>query len=365
MANGSQVKRVFSIAALSIALCSLATAGVTQLARSITIYRDSYGVPHVYGPTDASCVFGFVYAQAEDNFWQIEDSYMRALGRASEFYGEKTLNDDILVRTLEIPKLSQAEYQRTGARAKQLLDAFADGLNYFLERNPQVKPRVITHFEPWHILAFNRYAIYYLFLFRQTGLQSDEIKNATHEQAAAGSNMWAIAPAKSATGHAMLFINPHQPFFGPGQWYEGHVHSGEGWDLSGASFFGSAFPTIGHNQYLGWSHTVNHPDVFDIYQETFDDAGAPLSYKYGSGHRAAMQWTDTIRIKTGSGFATRKYAFRKTHHGPIVAVRDGKSLAVKFAKFEEGGQLEEWYQMGRSRSLSEFKTAMARVAVPM
>ena len=80
--------------------------------------------------------------------------------------------------------------------------------------------------------------------------------------------MWAIRPSKSATGHAMLFINPHQPFFGPGQWYEGHVHSDSGWDMSGASFFGSAFPTIGHNQHLGWSHTVNKPDVFDVWQET-------------------------------------------------------------------------------------------------
>src|SRR5262249_10871541 len=112
-----------------------------KLAQSVTIYRDTYGVPHIYGPTDASCAFGFIYAQAEDNFWQIEDSYIRALGRASEVYGERTLNDDLLNHALEIPRLAMAEYERCSPRAKELCAAVADGLNYFLERNPQIKPR--------------------------------------------------------------------------------------------------------------------------------------------------------------------------------------------------------------------------------
>src|ERR1700683_4802521 len=126
---------------------------IAQLARSVTLYRDSYGVPHIYGPTDASCVFGYAYAQAEDNFWQIEDSYLRSLGRASEVYGKKTLDDDLVIRTLEIPRLSKAEYEHTAAPVRALLDAFAEGINYYLERHPLVHPRLITHFEPWHMLA--------------------------------------------------------------------------------------------------------------------------------------------------------------------------------------------------------------------
>src|ERR1700719_1891112 len=113
-------------------------ANPAQLADSVTIYRDTYGVPHIYGPTDASCVFGYAYAQAEDNFWQIEDSYIRSLGRASEVYGERTLADDRLVRALEIPKLSQAEYGHATPRMRQLVDAFAEGMNYFLAKNPDV-----------------------------------------------------------------------------------------------------------------------------------------------------------------------------------------------------------------------------------
>src|SRR5271165_2499267 len=245
-----------------------AAPNLDRVANSITIYRDTYGVPHIYGPTDASCVFGYAYAQAEDNFWKIEDSYIRSLGRASEIYGERTLGDDRLVRALEIPKLSSAEYERATPKMRQLVDAFADGINYYLAHNPQVKPRLLTHFEPWYIYAFGRFGLYHQFIYRQTGLKPEEAGVAESQ----GSNMWAVTPAKSSDGHALLLINPHQPFFGVGQWYEGHLHSGEGWDLSGASFFGSAFPTLGHNEALGWSHTVNRPDVFDVWEETFDDA---------------------------------------------------------------------------------------------
>jgi acyl-homoserine-lactone acylase len=332
-----------------------------DLARSVTIYRDTFGVPHIFGPTDASCVFGYAYAQAEDNFWQIEDSYIRSLGRASEIYGAKTLDDDLVVRTLEIPRLAKAEYDRSSARMRDLLDAFAEGVNYFLERHPNAHPRLLTRFEPWYMLAFNRYALYYLFLYGQTGIAKEE----TAKMESQGSNMWAIAPSKSLTGHAMLFLNPHQPFFGPGQWYEGHLHSDEGWDMSGASFFGSAFPTIGHNEHLGWSHTVNKPDVSDVYEETFDKPGDPLAYRYDGSYREATAWTDTITLKTGQGPVTRQYHMLKTHHGPVVAKRNGKSLAVKFARFEEGGQIAEWYQMSKARNLGEFQSAMSTLAVPM
>jgi len=152
------------------------------------------------------------------------------------------------------------------------------------------------------------------------------------EEPIVGSNMWTVTPSKSVSGHALLFINPHQPFFGAGQWYEGHVHSAEGWNLSGASFFGSPYPSIGHNEYLGWSHTVNDPDIVDLFIEKFDDSKNPLAYRYGDTHRTATEWTDIIAVKTAKGVEPRSFKFRKTHHGPIVSVREGKPLAVKLAR---------------------------------
>jgi acyl-homoserine-lactone acylase len=352
------MKLLLFLMLLPMAACWAETPTGGQLAKSVTIYRDAYGVPHVYGPTDASCVFGYLYAQAEDNFWQIEDSYIRGLGRASEIYGERVLSEDLMVHALEIPRLAKEEYARASPHLKAMLDAGAAGLNHYIAVN-HVQPRLITRFEPWMMYAFNRYALYVLFLAKGVGLAPDSLLKIA--AATQGSNMWAIAPQKSASGYAMLFINPHQPFFGPGQWYEGHVESGEGWHLSGANFFGSGFPTIGHNEVLGWSHTVNDPDVVDLWSETFDKPGDPLAYKYGSGYRQATAWDVTLKV----GATSRVFHLRKTHHGAIVGERDGKPLAVRFARLEEGGQVDEWYEMGKARSLEQFKKAMSRVAIPL
>ena len=151
------------------------------VAKSVTINRDTFGVPHVYGPTDASCVFGFIYAQAEDYFWQIEDSYIRSLGRAAEFYGEKSLPDDLVNRALEITRISKEEYETASPKTKEICRAIADGLNYFLAVNPQVKPRLITHFEPWHPEAFRRFILYQSFIYGKSGLQASDILSAVQE----------------------------------------------------------------------------------------------------------------------------------------------------------------------------------------
>jgi acyl-homoserine-lactone acylase len=338
---------------------------VERVARSVTIYRDTYGVPHVYGPTDASVVFGFVYAQAEDNFAQIEDNYIRALGRASELYGENTLLDDLLTRTLEIPKLSISEYEQASLRTREICEAVAAALNYFLAKNLQVKPKLIKHFEPWNVLALMRFKRYVDYAFDLAGVDRKELLTMSpHNAIGKESNVWAIGPRKSATGHAMLFINPHDPFLGLSLFYEGHLHSEEGWDIAGTTFFGWPFPHLGYNQYLGWSHSNNSPDIADVYAEVFDDPVKPLAYRYGDGYRTATEWTEEIKVKTASGLASRKFILRKTHHGPIVAIRDGRPLAVRLAKLEEGGILDQLYGMGKARSFAEFKKALSRLALP-
>jgi penicillin amidase len=372
----------------------VAGARAGDMAQTVTIFRDSYGVPHVYGQTDAACVFGFIYAQAEDYFWQIEDNYIRSLGRAAEVYGEKALPDDLLNRALEITRLSKEEFEKAPPQTKAFSQAVADGLNYYLARNPQVKPRLISRFEPWHTMAFRRFALYQSFIYQKSGLNAADIIPAIQEvkdkklgavQVSAkvlselaalerdrqamsqhvGSNMWAVRPEKSTSGKALLFINPHQPFFGPGQWYEGHLVSGEGWDLSGACFFGSPFPTIGHNAYLAWSHTVNNPDIVDPYVVNFDDKADPLKYRYGDGSRQAVSWTDTLKVKEAEGTSDRQFRFTKTHQGPVVAVKNGKPLAIRLAKLDQGGAIEEWYAMGKARSVAEFKAAMKPCNIPM
>ena len=333
-----------------------------SLARNVTIYRDTYGVPHVFGRTDASTVFGFAYAQAEDNFWRVEENFIFALGRASELYGEKTLDEDRLNHALEIPRLARAEYARLDPRMRSLCDAFAAGFNYYIERHPEVRPRLLTKIEPWYTLVFIRYNYYQNGFardrnLRRVGLQTAATDNDLKQHT--GSNGWVVGPSKSVSGYAMLFINPHLPFFGPGQVYEGHVHSDEGWNFTGYTRFGFPLPYVGHNENAGWVSTDNAADLTDVYTETFDDPARPLAYKYGKGYRLATERVEEIKVKTASGLETRKFTMRKTHHGPILGARDGKMLAVRMAKFESDGWLREWYDMTRATSLPAFKRAMA------
>ncbi len=368
-----------------------------EMAAAVTIVRDSWGVPHVHGPTDESVVFGFVYAQAEDNFWQIEDSLIQALGRASEVYGEERIGADLLGRALGIERLSRQEWERTPAEIRSLAEAAAAGLNHYIAGHPE-EVRLLDEIEPWHLLAFSRFSVYQLFMFSRAGIRAEEMAGMARpledegadsaEQVARldasvfaalpgapadpdaadawGSNMWAVTPERSADGGALLFVNPHQPYFGPGQWIEGHVRSDEGLHFSGAGFPGSFLPTIGHNEHLGWSHTVNAPDIVDVYELTFDDPDDPDAYRYGDGHRRAERFTTTLRVLGEDGSVSeRSYELRRSHHGPIVGERDGKALAVRMAKFEEGGQLEQRYRMATARNLEEFRAAMASLATPM
>ena len=356
-------------------------------AQTVTIERDQWGVPHIYGPTDASVVYGYLYAQAQDNFWQIEDTLIQAVGRYAEVVGEAGVAADYLNRALRVVELSQQEWQGLSPEIKELTIAGARGLNQYL-KDSGTTPRLITKFEPWHFLALSRYSLYQLFVFTNAQISNEEIGArvagqltalhfregslalAAHSavadaQAHAGSNAWAIAPSRSKSGQAMLFINPHQPYFGPGQWYEGHLHSEQGLRFSGAGFFGSLTPTIGHNDHLGWTHTVNKPDIVDVYMLAVDSVEQPQTYRHAGEDRPFSHWQDVVKVKTDNGVEERKFNFHASHQGPVVAARDGKLLAVRMAKFEQGGQIRQRYDMLRASNLAEFKAALGQLATPM
>ena len=360
-------------------LSALNSVAAQDFRSQVTIYRDTYGIPHVFGETDAAAMFGFAYAQAEDNFWRIEDNYIRSIGRRTEAEGRSGLTSDRRNRSLEIPRLAREEYARMPKKMRALLDGFVAGLNAYLADHPDVKPRLLTRFEPWYPLAFIRYNYYQSGFFWGAGFQPTDFAlesdfggtdlvlgvgcqvsgcdDLTPDTRHLGSNGWVIGPSKSATGHAMLFINPHLPFFGPGQVYEGHVNSKEsGWNFTGYTRLGFPLPYVGHNESLGWVSTDNAGDQADLYVISTDSA--QTRYRYGNGYRPLTTWTETILVKTDTGLERRTLTLRKTHHGPILGTRGGKPLALKMAKLEADGWLEEWYNMTRARSVQQLRAAM-------
>ncbi|MBL8983652.1 MAG: penicillin acylase family protein, partial [Gemmatimonadetes bacterium] len=327
-----------------------------RLAAQVTILRDRFGVPHVQGRSDAATMFGMAYARAEDRYQETEPDYIRLMARSAELEGESGVAMDTFLKALEVERLGREEYAAASPALRAIVDAWADGTNYFLQLHPDVQPRLPVHYEGWMMFAMHR-----SFTAEPTALGVD-LKAildlpATQRHPEEGSNMWAVSAAKSASGHAMLFLNPHTPLLPV---YESHWISDEGWNVSGLTAYANTLvPVLGHNEHLGWSLTVNESDLADAWEETFDRADDPLAYRHGTGYRRATEWRDSIRVRATNGSVTwRTLTLRKTHHGPILGRRGNKWIAVNFAGVVHGGIIPQWYAMGKARNLAEFRKAL-------
>ncbi len=353
----------------------VATSPTTHQSQNVTIYRDKWGVPHIHGKTDGDTAFGMGYAQAEDNFSQLELGFIIGTGRSAEILGEEALLSDWVVHSFENNELSKRDYENAVPAVKALLDGYAAGINYYLETHPALKTRLLTHIEPWYSLALIR-RWYYLggFLGRLKFTTAErmaafEAINGTSMKMAQleipkydprdrkefGSNSWAANGPKIKGTGSYLFINPHLPSFGIGQTYEAHMISDEGWNFTGYARFGYPLPYIGFNESLGWMSTDNYSNQEDSWVEHFDDPKKPLAYKHGDQTREAIEWHGEIKIKGGT---SRKVKYRKTHHGAVVAKRDGQFLSGMFATYTQPGWIDQWYNMQRATNINEFTKAI-------
>ena len=287
-----------------------------QAAR-VTITRDDWGIAHVHGKTDADAVFGMIYAQAEDDFPRIEANYLTALGRTAEAEGEKAIWQDLRARLYVSEPELKAYYSQSPPQMRALMDAWAAGLNYFLATHPQVKPRVLTRFEPWMALSFTegsiggdieRIDLKGLAAFYGGG----KLAMAAPDTEPRGSNGIAIAP-ELTDGGALLLINPHTSFYFRS---ELQMTSDQGLNAYGAATWGQFFIYQGFNAHAGWMHTSSGVDNVDEFAET---VRGDLKYKYGAEWRPLAVRRVTIRYKkSGGSFGTRTFTTYRTHHGPIV-----------------------------------------------
>jgi acyl-homoserine-lactone acylase len=302
-------------------------------AAHVTITRDDWGIAHVKGHSDADAVFGAIYAQAEDDFNRVERNYLIALGRQAEADGEAAIWDDLRARLYVDEAGLRTAYARSPKSMQALMNAWADGLNYFLATHPDVKPKVLTRFEPWMALSFTEGSIggdiERIDLDRLRTFYSGKppaiAATDDGEKEPSGSNGFAIAPALSADGHALLLINPHTSFFFRS---ELQMTSDEGLNAYGASTWGQFFIYQGFNPHIGWMHTSSGVDVVDEFAEDIVRKGNRLFYRYGSQLRPVETRVITIRYRTpDGGTAARSFTTYRTHHGPIVAQAKDKWIA--------------------------------------
>jgi acyl-homoserine-lactone acylase len=335
-------------------------------AQAVTVQRDDWGIAHVHGKTNADAVFGMAYTQAEDDFNRVETNYLTSLGRTAEAEGEPAIWQDLRQKLFIDPVQLQAMYARSPSWLKSLMDAWADGLNYYLATHPDVHPRVITRFEPWMALSFSEGSIggdiervstkgLQAFYGKDPGGALAQFTPPSSWEEPTGSNGIAIAPKLTANGHALLLINPHTSFFFRS---ELQMSSDEGLDAYGAVTWGQFFIYQGFNRHLGWMHTSTGADVVDEFAETIVQKDGKPFYRYGKDLRAVTSRTIIVPYRAAdSTHATRTFTVFATHHGPIVRADGDKWIAVALMNKPLEALQQSWLRTTANDYASYMKVA--------
>ena len=336
--------------------------------QNVTIYRDDWGIAHVYGKTDADAVFGMIYAQAEDDFNRVETNYINAMGRLAEAEGAAKIYQDLRAKLFFDPATVQNEYAESPEWLQNLMNAWADGLNFYLYKHPDVKPRVIHRFEPWMPLTFSegsiggdteRVNLAQLEAFYGSGgpkqaSRAGAAAPASDFQERSGSNGIAIAPSNTQSHHALFLINPHTSFFFRS---ELQMVSEEGLNAYGAVTWGQFFVYQGFNERAGWMHTSSGADAIDEYLETVSKKGGQYFYKYGDELRPVVSSQITVSYATGHGMAEKHFNVYRTQHGPVVRERNGKWVSFRIMQ-EPVKALIQSYTRTKAKDYKAYRQTM-------
>jgi acyl-homoserine lactone acylase PvdQ len=359
---------LLAVSCVSFAVCGAQNPEVARWeheSQNVTIIRDNWGIAHIYGKTDADAVFGMEYAQAEDDFNRVETNYINAMGRLAETEGESKVYQDLRMKLFIDPVTLQKQYAESPAWLKTLMNAFADGLNYYRYKHPEVKPRVIKKFEPWMALSFTEGSIggdivrvNLIRLAAFYGKQplvtpaSPEIEDDTAEPA--GSNGIAIAPSNTVDHHALLLINPHTSFYFRS---ELQMASDEGLDAYGAVTWGQFFVYQGFNPHIGWMHTSSGVNAISEYLETVEKKGDRFYYKYGDKELPVVAKEIRVPYRIGHGMAEKKFTIYRTQHGPVIAEHDGKWVTIRLMQ-EPIKALIQSYARTKATDYKSFRQTM-------
>jgi len=345
----------------------------------VEILRDKWGVPHVFGKTDADTAFGIAYAHAEDDFVTIQGTLLAARGMLATELGIKGAPNDYMVHMLRLWDDINKKYEKElNPETRKICQAYADGLNYYASlhqehANPQLYPAkgedVAAGFVHKVPLFFDMDRTLKLIFDSDTPPVTDtpvkKIQAALHTSpfALEGSNTFSVSSKKTPDGSTYLAVNSHQPWEGPVSWYEAHLHSDEGWDAVGGLFPGTPVVLHGHNRNLGWAHTVNRPDLLDVYVLEINPDN-PGQYMFDGEWKDLEVREVTLHIRILGPFVipVKKKVYRSIH-GPVI-VRPHGTYALRYAAMGKIRQVEQWYRMNKARNMKEWLAAMKIRAIP-
>ncbi|HWB28794.1 MAG TPA: penicillin acylase family protein [Chitinophagaceae bacterium] len=334
--------------------------------KQVTIIRDNWGIPHIYGKTDADAVFGLLYAQCEDDFNRVEMNYIEKLGRLAEVNGEKDLYNDLLNKMVLDSAGAVNDYNNAPLWLKKLCDAFADGINYYLYKHPEVKPNLLYHFKPWYPMLWTDGSIGAI---STADLSDVDLKNLYGggnapvavkqkdytDEHLTGSNGFAFSPSITADGNAILYINPHVTlYFRP----EVHMVSDEGLNAYGAVTWGQFFVYQGFNEHCGWMHTSSYVDVSDAYIEKISQQNGKWVYEYEHQEKPVTVKSYVLGYKENNTIQTKTIHALFTQHGPVMGKRKGVWLSVKSYNRSINGLMQSWLRT-KATSFAEFKKVLS------
>lgn len=355
--------QLWSVTLLSLVLtfalhsCTLANATMKQT----EILWDTWGVPHIFAKDNESLFKAFGWAQMHSHGNLILRLYGEARGRAAEYWGEKYLESDKEIWSLGIPTLAAQWYEAQKPEMRRYLDAFARGMNEYGESHSvdeMLQP--VFPITGVDILAHALRNVHFTFL-----PQAGSSPRLTQNWQQAGSNAWAIAPKRSASGHAMLLANPHLQWSGQFLLYEAQLTSPD-LNLYGATLVGMPILVFAFNDNLGWTHTVNTIDAVDLYELTLVSQGNQLGYEWDGGFKPLEITTQTLQVKQPDGsFRSEPLVIYRSIHGLVLDQKDNKALAMRIAGLDQPDMLGQYWDMARSQNLEEFETALKRLQIPM
>lgn len=377
-------------------LTARAPAAVAYTPTDLRIARDRWGIPHIFGRTDADVAYGVAYAHAEDDFDTLQDVLAMTRGRLGVITGADGARTDYVAHLLDARATVARDWPGMDADVRALFTAYAAGLNRYAELHPEeVKLRNLFPIVAEDVVA--GFVIRSPFFFGLDGVLARLAGNEPlareggppipgfapramtransptaggqrwgggllgNGEGQNGSNAFAVAPSRTGDGSTLLVSNSHQPWTGGVAWYELVVHSAQGWDFAGATFPGSPYPFLGHNRNLGWTNTVNRPDLIDVYRLTLNDSGT--HYRYDGAWRPLNRRRVWLRVGWGPFVVPYSQWVERSVHGPVIRNEEG-AFAIRYAGIDQLAMVEQYYRIQKAQNLAEWRAAMRGQGVP-